>query len=94
MFPSFPFSISYFHFSQFSIPDTIQINQSNLVVPSRPREVRDNRKQQLAAELARRIVLVGAGSAGETVTENKEAKELVPPKVGGWVATPFSPGRD
>ena len=28
MFPSLPFSVSYFHFSQFSIPDTIQINQS------------------------------------------------------------------
>ena len=29
MFPSLPFSVSYFHFSQFSIPDTIQINQSH-----------------------------------------------------------------
>ena len=28
MFPSLPFSVSYFHFSQFSIPDTIQINES------------------------------------------------------------------
>merc|ERR1712103_7890 len=31
MFSSFPFSIPYFHFSQFSIPDTIQMNEYSLI---------------------------------------------------------------
>ena len=50
MFPSFPFSIPYFHFSQFSIPDTIQINQSIMYLAS----LEDHRPAALREALRRR----------------------------------------
>ena len=76
MFPSLPFSVSYFHFSQFSIPDTIQINQSIIGRPAPPADgapatgVSERLMEPLGDIRERRRRSDGAGELGENQMEN------------------------